>query len=367
VRQVVEEAQITRDQVLSDMNVRRRAMFLQLEQLRAARDEITRVLGTTREQMDRLTEQVVDSDEAARLAAQEVVRRQPTPPEFEEASPTTVAVSPDIDVVTEHSDGVIETNELDDIELPDASAINDLFAKIRESARDTGLVPVVSAEGPAVAMSAPDAEAVRGRDELIDAPASALARKIKRILQDEQNSILEGLRDQAVEPQFLGAMELQQQIAGAAVDPLRDASEAGRDYAQRHGGGNQAGLSEQDVVSIAEELGASMLRTMEPRISEAMHSSDPAAAISTAFREWRGPRIDRIVTDAALRAFSAAVLHVTRGGKIRWVAASAEHPCADCSDNALEGSVPSGQQFPTGHQHPPVHAGCRCLIVPTLS
>jgi hypothetical protein len=23
-----------------------------------------------------------------------------------------------------------------------------------------------------------------------------------------------------------------------------------------------------------------------------------------------------------------------------------------------------GTHFPTGHQHPPAHAGCRCLVVP---
>ena len=226
---------------------------------------------------------------------------------------------------------------------------------------------MVEAEGPVVALSGPDADAVRARDELMEGPSGTLSRKIKRILQDEQNRILDGIRDGSIGAEFGDAGAVASAIASATVDPLLDASQAGRDYAQRHGGGNGAGLSDADVVSIAEGLAASMLRTIEPRITDALHASDPAAQVSSAFREWRGPRIDRLVTDAALRAFSASVLRVTQGGKIRWIVASADQPCSDCSDNALEGAVAAGSQFPTGHQHPPVHAGCRCVILPALS
>jgi hypothetical protein len=30
----------------------------------------------------------------------------------------------------------------------------------------------------------------------------------------------------------------------------------------------------------------------------------------------------------------------------------------------LAGPVPRGEAFPTGHPHPPAHAGCRCLLAP---
>ncbi len=371
-RQVLEAAQVNREQVLSDMNVRRRAMFLQLEQLRAARDEIAKVVGSVGESVGRLVEGIMSSDEAARLAAQEVLRRQPTPPEFEDlsaASPT-AEVAHEVEPERDRAAAVVaeaQEQASDEAALPDAGALEELFAKIRESARDTGLVPVVAPEGPAAALSEADAEAVRSRDELIEGPAQTLSRKIKRILQDEQNRILDGIRDGSIGTEFGDAGAVATAIAGATVDPLLDAARAGREYAQRHGGGNGAGLSDEDVVSIAEGLAASMLRTMEPRITEALGASDPAAQVSSAFREWRGPRIDRLVTDAALRAFSASLLRVTKGGKIRWIVASTDQPCADCSDNALEGAVVSGSQFPTGQQHPPVHAGCRCVIVPALS
>ena len=371
-RQVLEAAQGNREQVLSDMNVRRRAMFLQLEQLRAARDEIANVVGSVGESVGRLVEGIMSSDEAARLAAQEVVRRQPTPPEFEDAASSAPAAegAHDAEPVPDRGLAVVAEageQEADEAALPDAGALEELFAKIRESARDTGLVPVVTPEGPAAALSDADAEAVRSRDELIEGPSQTLSRKIKRILQDEQNRILDGIRDGSIGTEFGDAGAVATAIAGATVDPLLDAARAGREYAQRHGGGNGAGLSDEDVVSIAEGLAASMLRTMEPRITEALGASDPAAQVSSAFREWRGPRIDRLVTDAALRAFSASLLRVTSGGKIRWIVASTDQPCADCSDNALEGAVASGSQFPTGQQHPPVHAGCRCVIVPALS
>jgi hypothetical protein len=38
--------------------------------------------------------------------------------------------------------------------------------------------------------------------------------------------------------------------------------------------------------------------------------------------------------------------------------------CADAEDNALAGVITHGEHFPTGHQHPLAHAGCRCLVVP---
>ena len=34
------------------------------------------------------------------------------------------------------------------------------------------------------------------------------------------------------------------------------------------------------------------------------------------------------------------------------------------ADNALAGAVPKGEPFPTGDLVPPVHPGCRCVIVP---
>ena len=53
-----------------------------------------------------------------------------------------------------------------------------------------------------------------------------------------------------------------------------------------------------------------------------------------------------------------------RAPMLRWVVDDDVAECPDCDDNALAGPVPSREAFPTGHPHPPAHAGCRCLLVP---
>jgi DivIVA domain-containing protein len=77
-RAMVEQAQEARRRVLEDMDRRRRRMHVQIEQLRAARDELASAIVGVRSSVDRITDELSHSDEDARLAAMEVARRQPT-------------------------------------------------------------------------------------------------------------------------------------------------------------------------------------------------------------------------------------------------------------------------------------------------
>jgi hypothetical protein len=88
-----------------------------------------------------------------------------------------------------------------------------------------------------------------------------------------------------------------------------------------------------------------------------------AERVGAAFREWRGERIERLVGDCAVQAFSAGVAAAAAGGTLRWVLTSSSG-CSDCDDNALAGAVAVDDAFPTGHAYPPAHSGCRCLVVP---
>jgi len=47
---------------------------------------------------------------------------------------------------------------------------------------------------------------------------------------------------------------------------------------------------------------------------------------------------------------------------VRWVLGPTSPACADCDETRWGRSSP-GEEFPTGHRHPPAHAGCRCLVV----
>ena len=312
-RAMIEQAQEVRANVLADMNTRRRTMHLQIEQLRAARDELARSVVGVRDTVDRLTAELSSSDAAARAAVEE---------------------------------GLVE----------------ELFAKIRASARDE------SDGGDEIAPSTPagpvDAD-VATRDGVLDGPQSALARKLKRILQDEQNLLLDRVRSASDDETVLDdAAALVHRIAGAAVDPLRDAADAGATFAINHGAPQGPGLNHDAIGIVAGELATEVAGPLHRRLAEALNSADPTVEINGAFREWRGARLDRIAGDAAVEAFSAAVVGVVGDGSVRWVVGGAGAPCPDCADNALEGPVRAGSTFPTGQAYPPAHGGCRCAVVP---
>jgi peptidoglycan DL-endopeptidase RipA len=361
-RAMLEQAQEARGRVLSDMNAKRRMMHVQIEQLRAARDELARSIVGVRETIDRLTHEISASDEAARAAAQEVARRQPTPEELVE-DPSGLLEAPS----TEASADVIDVVEaVDTIEAPEAQVVEELFAKIRASARSEGehATPERSTQGPPVG---PDSAAISARDAALSSPRSTLNRKIKRVLQDEQNRLLEAVRHAKSAEDVEGTLHDQAaKLASAAVDPLGDAAAAGKGYAHDHGAPKGPGLARGAVVEIAEYLAGQIAGTVQRKVDEALASDDPTAGINAAFREWRGARLDRVVGDAALEAFSAAIVACVGSGSIRWVASSSTNPCPDCADNELEGPVGAGSTFPTGQPYPPAHAGCHCGILPVI-
>jgi outer membrane murein-binding lipoprotein Lpp len=375
-RSMIDQAQEARERILSDMNGRRRAMHVQIEQLRAARDHLATSIFEVRATIDRLTSDIANSDEAARAAAEEVARRQPTLPEvdladfeatFEDAVPRPSAAEAVVGVGSEEDLAA-------DAAAPEPGVVEELFAKIRASAHDERDESATrSAPGAAPeAAPEPDAHDVRdlaARDGALSAARASLARKVKRALQDQQNHLLDAVRG-AREPSaaLLGAET--DQIAGlaaAAVDPLRDAAAAGRAYAVDHGVSAASELSDVVLMRLADALASGVVLPLRRRLEEAVASADPSAELSAAFREWRGGRLERAVGDAALEAFSAGAVAACEGIAVRWVASGGTSACPDCADDALEPAVPAGQAFPTGHVHPPAHPGCNCAIVPVLA
>ena len=244
-----------------------------------------------------------------------------------------------------------------------------------EAPTATNGAPVeVAAEGPVSGgdaageedePSSPRDPVVVQRDEVLMPVVSALARRLKRALQDDQNDILDRLRAKGGwAPGVLpDEDDHAQRYLKAVTDRLTEAARAGATFA-----GGKADEAP-GVDDVAAELASGIVVPLRRRLEgegPSVEAGDEAALVElvgAAFREWKGARTERLAADQAVFAFArAAVTAVPRGTALRWVVNDDAPECPDCDDNALAGPVPSGDAFPTGHVHPPAHAGCRCLL-----
>ncbi len=159
-------------------------------------------------------------------------------------------------------------------------------------------------------------------------------------------------------------------FATAALPSLEQAAAAGASFAgnaalewaeRGHPGGMGHDLAESVVGPIRRRLsGGEGL--------EGAEESVVADHVGSAFREWKGERIERLAGDHVLAAFSAGTIAAAAedpSTQLEWVAVptSGDAPCPDCEDNGLNGALRPGDEFPTGHLHPPAHPGCRCVLV----
>jgi hypothetical protein len=208
-----------------------------------------------------------------------------------------------------------------------------------------------------------------------------MARRLKRAMQDDQNMLLHRLRSDSGEyrQELLSSEDEQRRgLVEASVDFLGDAFDAGETFARQQlgiddGQSDGADINRSAVGTGAQELADTVVTLLRRRLLEdevegpGPTEEEAAELVSAAYREWRGERIERLVGDHVIGAFSSGVRAASGKEPLRWMTAGPEEACADCDDNALAEPVPLGERFPTGHLHPPAHAGCRCLVVPTTT
>ncbi len=399
-RTLLDQVQEARRRVLSDLAGRRRTLGMQIEALRAARDEMVASVHGARDKMDVILAQLDQTDEDARAAAMAVSDqyRLRGPAEGEEDEHALG------DVVGEAMEGVIAAESPGDPNEPTTEAgatgqgggegggddgasggpsVDELFARIRAGnqaakAAEAAATTERSASGPDAPEAAagdaavqdagglgepvpgPDDGLVAQRDELLVSVTSRLSRTVKRALGDDQNRLLDKLRNApslSVEELLSDEGEHVETFASAARSQLGKAFAAGTAF-----GGTRAAVPEGHAVEhAASGLAQVIVAMLRRQIADG--GDEPVDRIGAAYREWRGERIERLVGDAATQAFSAGVVAARADGKVRWVVTNVSG-CSDCEDNALAGSVSVDETFPTGHPYPPAHSGCRCLVAP---
>jgi DivIVA domain-containing protein len=286
---------------------------------------------------------------------------------------------------------------------PSGSAVDELFARIRASRPEgdpvdgsdaassaggdgSAAVPdeAVVAVSPEVGdgerrLSDDDEALIQKRESVVVDLEVALARKLKRALQDEQNDLLDRLRSLRGEPSAARLLpDVDEQVAryAAAFRPLlAKAASAGAAFADEIlGSKSTAGAGSPPLKALADEAAGSIVEALRRLLEQAIsvNSGEEQTvlvdSLGSAYREWKTQRVERVAGDALSAAYArGAWQSVPDAASMRWVVEDLDGPCPDCDDNALAGTLPKSEAFPTGQHHPPAHSGCRCLLVPVLT
>jgi hypothetical protein len=211
----------------------------------------------------------------------------------------------------------------------------------------------------------PTGELFTRRDAALAESLGVLTRKVKRALQDDQNIMLERLRDvkAMITTELEDEHEQRARYANAALDALADAASAGGHFAKEEAGASGAPPDAVALSDCAADLAVTIVLALRKRIL-ADGSGDGPDRVNAAYKEWRGARVERLCTDAARRAFDIGVLAASAGRTVRFFVAPNDAPCDACDLDAAAGERLAGQLFPSGSAHPPLHAGCACAVIP---
>lgn len=255
---------------------------------------------------------------------------------------------------------------------PQKKSVDDLFARLKQ----TNTAEVARTTKPKVVVPKVDQGVFDHRDEVLEPIMVLITRKMKRVLADEENSMLTYLQGKksmvALEKVLPSADEHLQMYVEALTEDVISAAMAG---AQSLSKSLKADLRKRITRSavmqvVSRSMDESTIRPLREKIQRAVEQSngdkdEMSNLIRSVYREMKMQRVEQQVSDIARMAYSrGAYLVLDQGTKVCWMVDPNGPSCADAEDNSLAGSTDLGSEFPTGHIHPTAHAGCRCLIAP---
>jgi hypothetical protein len=233
--------------------------------------------------------------------------------------------------------------------------------------------PESGPESAAASGDPAEREAFRRRGEALgDAPLVA-ARSLKRLLQEDQNDLLDRIRRFRGRGTFESdILPLQVQIerfAGGLRAVLEPAFLAGRSQGGAPAIGDppeavRALVAKQVVAPLRRDLA----RMIEPRIAAGDTATTVSERAGDVYRVWKGVRTELLGEGLAYAAFHHGLLEAWREahrpGK-RWALSPDEADCPrdTCRTNATAGAVGLDASFPSGHLAPPAHGACTCTII----
>ena len=327
-----------------------------------------------------------------------------------------VVLDPGTGTDTDSGDEVDDTDEVDDgddsddveieVELQvvagvdgdagEVATVHDLFQRVRaatdeepEDASDTvsedGDDGPVDSDGDAPLEDPVALPSLLDRRDALLAPVEqSLARSLKRAVSDEQNEVLDRLRQarRTTPPidELLGATDETDRYLDRVRADVAAAAAAGATFWVAESGGDEVpdvagaveaavadgGSLHRLVAELLEHRRAHLVRVLDEADAEGLDPHDALSKVRGAYREWRSARLAEAAGDLTSAGFACGVVGAAPSGtRWCWVVDHGGLPCSDAEDNSLAGAVEAGEAFPTGDTAPPAHAGCRCILAPS--
>jgi DivIVA domain-containing protein len=268
--------------------------------------------------------------------------------------------------------------------------VDELFARIRAERTEGDAHRSTEADGGGVAVAvapAPNAGAedggpddgaepaaedddpvtvtLRDRDAALAGVERELGRRLKRVLADEQNEVLDLLR-RGRTLEFDDVVPAPDEHA----DRYAIAATPDLDLAAEHGATSVGGKVLDSTDDLAGQLGRVLVDPLRVRIERSFDDCDGdleevTERLRSLYREWKSQHIGAAVRHYTAAAYAWGAYEASpEGAELRWLVDRTGEACPDADDNALAGDVRKGEPFPTGDRCSPAHPGCRCLVVP---
>ena len=273
---------------------------------------------------------------------------------------------------------------------PAKKSVDDLFANLRKTSTAevarTAKPKTASPETPEPKAAVTKAKAVvpkvdglvfERRDEVLAPIMVALTSKMKRVLADEENSMLTYLQGKKAAVALEKVLpepstHLQGYVEAVAEDVMSAAMGGAKSLSSSLKADLRRKVTSSAVMQVmSKNIDDVLVRPLRDRIQRCVEQSDGdreemSKLIRSVYREWKMQRVEQHIGDIARLAFSrGAYLVLDQGTSVCWMVDPNGPPCADAEDNSLAGATALGSDFPTGHVHPTAHTGCRCLVTPT--
>ena len=271
---------------------------------------------------------------------------------------------------------------------PKKTSVDDLFAKLRLAGAESVAGAVKTTKAPvkkeddskkkveAPTPVEPDKKMFERRDSALISVDEVVAKKLKRVLADEENAMLNYLQSKKAQVALEKVLpsvdnQLQNYVEATSKELIEAAMSGAQSLSKNLKADLRKKISNTTVMQVmSKKLADDIVYPLRERIQKCVENCDGSASemsslIRTVYREWKMQQIDKLVGDVSRLAYSrGAYLVLETGTKVCWMVDPNGPPCADAEDNSLAGEVTCGEKFPTGHEHPVIHSGCKCLVVP---